>query len=210
MPEPGAELLARAILGEEDAIVALVQSQQAYIYSICLQIARNREDAADFTQEAVIRMLRALPSFRAEDGARFTTWLYRLAANVALDGLRRKRARPSTSLDAGWESADEGPVVANQVADPDRAADPADAAATRDEAARVRAAVELLPLAQRTALTLFYFQEKKYEEIASTMDLPLNTVKSHIRRAKERLAVLLQEHRVEWDGAEGQSWVATR
>jgi RNA polymerase sigma-70 factor (ECF subfamily) len=61
-----------------------------------------------------------------------------------------------------------------------------------EEAQIVRAAVSKLPDAQRLALTLHYFEDQRYEDIADVMGVPLNTVKSHIRRGKERLAVLLR------------------
>jgi RNA polymerase sigma-70 factor, ECF subfamily len=66
----------------------------------------------------------------------------------------------------------------------------------------VRAALNELPPAQRLALTLHYFEDMRYEDIAETMHLPLNTVKSHIRRGKERLALVLS------NPAEEQSWTA--
>ena len=66
----------------------------------------------------------------------------------------------------------------------------------------MRSAIEALPPAQRLALTLHYFEDQRYEDIAETMGLPLNTVKSHIRRGKERLALVLS------NPAEEESWTA--
>ncbi len=164
----------------------LVQGQQTYVYSIALSIMRHPQDAADMTQEAFVRLLRALPSYRGE--TKFTTWLYRLAANMCLDGLRRK-GRPVASLD---QCGEDGQPLGDRLADPDRWSGPEDSSARRETAADVRRAVQELPTAQRLALTLHYFDELRYEEVAEVMGLPLNTVKSHIRRGKERLARLLQ------------------
>src|ERR671928_973718 len=96
MAEPSAALVQRAQAGDRDALSALVQSQQTYVYSIAMSLMHNPADAADMTQEAFIRLMRSLGTYRAE--TKFTTWLYRLVTNICLDGLRR-RGRPVDSLD---------------------------------------------------------------------------------------------------------------
>jgi RNA polymerase sigma-70 factor (ECF subfamily) len=173
----------RAQAGDRAALAALVQSQQRYVYSIALGVMKEPADAADMTQEAFMRVMRSLHSYRGE--TRFTTWLYRLVTNVCLDGLRR-RGRPVEPLDAG---DDEGPT---EVIDPDRWSRPDEQAELRESAAEVRAALADLPAPQRLALTLHYFEDMRYEDIATVMNVPLNTAKSHIRRGKERLASLLR------------------
>jgi len=186
MAEPEPAVVRRAQQGDKAALVELVTSQQRYIYSIALSMMGNPADAADVTQDAVIRLLRAMPSYRGETG--FTTWLYRLVANLAIDHLRR-RDRSMVSLQeplledgAGLDIEDEDPRV-----DPLRQLDHAEAAA------QVRAALQRLPVVQRAALTMCYFEDMRYEEIAEVLGLPLNTVKSHLRRAKVRMAALLGE-----------------
>jgi RNA polymerase sigma-70 factor (ECF subfamily) len=177
------ELARRAQAGDGAALAALVQGQQRYVYSIALGIMKNPADAADMTQEAFMRVMRSLHTYRGE--TRFTTWLYRLATNVCLDGLRR-RGQPAEPLDA---HDDEG--TGDQVADLDRWSRPDQSLELRESAAEVRSALAALPTPQRLALTLHYFEELRYEDVAAVMELPLNTVKSHIRRGKERLALLL-------------------
>src|SRR5881275_3715334 len=98
MAEPSAALVQRARAGDREALAELVQSQQTYVYSIAMSLMHNPADAADMTQEAFIRLLRSLGTYRAE--TKFTTWLYRLVTNICLDGLRR-RGRPVDSLDEG-------------------------------------------------------------------------------------------------------------
>src|ERR671939_2208405 len=188
MAEPSPALVRRAQAGDREALSALVQSQQTYVYSIAMSLMHNPADAADMTQEAFIRLLRSLGTYRAE--TKFTTWLYRLVTNICLDGLRR-RGRPVESLDMPL-AEDDGPSVGERVADNDRWTHPDEQVELRESADEVRAALARLPTAQRVALTLHYFQDMRYEDIAETMDIPLNTVKSHIRRGKERLAALLQ------------------
>jgi RNA polymerase sigma-70 factor (ECF subfamily) len=149
------------------------------------------------TQEAFIRLMRSLGTYRAE--TKFTTWLYRLVTNICLDGLRR-RGRPVESLDepSSTTAGDDAQTSGERLADTDRWTQPEQEVELRESAAEVREALVRLPPAQRLALTLHYFQDLRYEDIAEVMGLPLNTVKSHIRRGKERLAVVLS------NPAEGQ------
>jgi RNA polymerase sigma-70 factor (ECF subfamily) len=197
MAEPSAALVQRAQAGDREALSALVQSQQTYVYSIAMSLMHNPTDAADMTQEAFIRLMRSLGTYRAE--TKFTTWLYRLVTNICLDGLRR-RGRPVESLDepSSTTAGDDAQTSGERLADTDRWTQPEQEVELRESAAEVREALVRLPPAQRLALTLHYFQDLRYEDIAEVMGLPLNTVKSHIRRGKERLAVVLS------NPAEGQ------
>jgi RNA polymerase sigma-70 factor (ECF subfamily) len=190
MAEPSAVLVRRAQAGDKDALSALVQSQQTYVYSIAMSLMHNPADAADMTQEAFVRLLRSLHTYRAE--TKFTTWLYRLVTNICLDGLRR-RGRGVDSLDepTGSHSGEDAVTPGERLADNDRWTHPEEEVELHESAAEVRNALTRLPTAQRLALTLHYFEEMRYEDIAEVMNLPLNTVKSHIRRGKERLALLL-------------------
>lgn len=193
MAEPSVEIVRRAQAGDADALVALVESQQSYVYSIALGIMRNRADAADMTQEAFVKLLRSLHTYRFE--TKLTTWLYRLTTNVCLDGLRR-RGRPVDSLELALEEGAEAREPASQ----DAAGEPWLDVERREAADELHAALDRLPVAQRLALTLYYFEDARYEDVAATMNLPLNTVKSHIRRGKARLAAILRENRDEPSG----------
>jgi RNA polymerase sigma-70 factor, ECF subfamily len=192
MAEPSAALVQRAQAGDREALSALVQSQQTYVYSIAMSLMHNPADAADMTQEAFVRLLRSLGTYRAE--TKFTTWLYRLVTNICLDGLRR-RGRPVDSLDepSSSQAGEDAQTAGERLADTDRWTQPEQELELRESAAEVRDALVRLPPAQRLALTMHYFDELRYEDIAEAMGLPLNTVKSHIRRGKERLAVVLSK-----------------
>ena len=201
MAEPSPALVRRAQAGDREALSALIQSQQTYVYSIAMSLMHNPADAADMTQEAFVRLMRSLGTYRAE--TKFTTWLYRLVTNICLDGLRR-RGRPVESLDepASAQRGEDAQTASERLADTDRWTQPEQEVTLRESSAEVRAAIAALPPAQRLALTLYYFEDMRYEDIAETMDLPLNTVKSHIRRGKERLALVLS------NPAEEESWTA--
>ena len=179
MAEPSAETVRLAQAGDRRAIADLVESQQRYVYSIAMTIVRDPDEAADLTQDAFIRLLRSLGSYRGE--TKFTTWLYRLVVNLGIDRLRRRGAPPIR--------LDEEPDL--DVVSEDPSDDAALVIERGDEARLVRDAVARLPDAQRLALTLHYFEDLRYEDIAEVMGVPLNTVKSHIRRGKARLAEVL-------------------
>jgi RNA polymerase sigma-70 factor (ECF subfamily) len=160
------------------------------VYSIAMSLMHNPADAADMTQEAFIRLLRSLHTYRGE--TKFTTWLYRLVTNICLDGLRR-RGRAVDSLDepTTTQGGDDALTGGERLADTDRWTQPEVEIELRESATEVREALVSLPTSQRLALTLHYFEDLRYEDIAEVMGLPLNTVKSHIRRGKERLALVL-------------------
>ncbi len=188
LAEPSHELIAQAQVGNPQALTALIQSQQHYIYSIAMSVLKNPEDAADLTQEAFIRLFRALPQYNGE--SRFTTWLYRLVVNMGRDELR-KRGRQVPIMPPSEEPAEEYDPLSS-VADEDRWNDPALALDAQETRHQVRSALAQLEEHYRMVLTLYYFDDMKYQDIAEILDIPLNTVKSHIRRGKERLAAILQ------------------
>ncbi|HEU4325607.1 MAG TPA: sigma-70 family RNA polymerase sigma factor [Roseiflexaceae bacterium] len=187
MAEPSPDIIRRAQAGDRDALSQLIIGQQHYVYSIAMSVLKNPEDAADLTQEAFIRLFRALPQYNGE--SRFTTWLYRLVVNLGRDELRR-RGRQVPVIPPVIDEDDQDPV--SSVADEDRWADPARALDSQELREEVRRALSQLEEHYRLVLTLYYFDDMKYTDIAEVLDLPLNTVKSHIRRGKERLAALLQ------------------
>lgn len=187
MAEPSANIIRRAQAGDREALTQLIMSQQHYVYSIAMSVLKDPDDAADLAQEAFVRLFRALPQYNGE--SRFTTWLYRLVVNLGRDELRR-RGRQVPIAAPTYDEEDQDPM--SSVADDDRWADPALALDSRELRGDVRRALAQLEEHYRLVLTLYYFDDMKYTDIAEVLDMPLNTVKSHIRRGKERLAALLQ------------------
>jgi RNA polymerase sigma-70 factor (ECF subfamily) len=186
LAEPSPELITRAQQGDHAALTELVHTQQHYVYSIAMSVLKNPEDAADLTQEAFMRLFRALPQYNGE--SRFTTWLYRLVVNLGRDELRR-RGRQVPTLLPNPDEPDLDPVAS--ITDEDRWTDPARALESTELRNRVRQALDQLEEHYRLVLTLYYFEDMKYNDIAEALDVPLNTVKSHIRRGKERLAAIM-------------------
>lgn len=186
MAEPSSEIIRRAQAGDAEALNQLVLSQQHYIYSIAMSVLKNPDDAADLTQEAFIRLFRALPQYNGE--SRFTTWLYRLVVNLGRDELRRRGRQVPIAPPDDEQEQDQ---LAG-VADGDRWSDPELALDSHELRMQVREALSQLEEHYRLVLTLYYFDDMKYTDIAEILDLPLNTVKSHIRRGKDRLAAIIQ------------------
>jgi RNA polymerase sigma-70 factor, ECF subfamily len=185
--EPSADIIRRAQAGDPEALTQLIMSQQHYVYSIAMSVLKNPEDAADLAQEAFVRLFRALPQYNGE--SRFTTWLYRLVVNLGRDELRRRGRQVPVIPPVVDEEGQDGMAG---VADDDRWADPSLALDSRELRDGVQRALAQLEEHYRLVLTLYYFDDMKYSDIAEVLDIPLNTVKSHIRRGKERLAALLE------------------
>lgn len=158
----------------------LVERHQASVLRLVSSILGPFRDidAEDVAQEVFLRAHDKLGQFRGD--AKFSTWLYRIAYSVALN--RRKLARirmPHVAID----------VLANAATQDS----PHDAAIATERAARVAAAIELLPDLYRTVIYLHYWQESSVDEIAALIGAPPNTVKSYLFRGRARLGQLLAE-----------------
>jgi RNA polymerase sigma-70 factor (ECF subfamily) len=185
----GFDLIRRAQAGEHQALSSLVETYQGPVYSLALAVMRDRADAADMTQETFVRLLRSLSAYRG-DGANFSSWVHRLTVNICLDALRRRQRSPVASLEQ------QGPSL-REPASPDLWEQPEWRVEWREAASEIHSALARLPSSQRLALTLHYLEDRPYDEIAASMGVPLNTVKSHILRGKERMLRLLGGRRQE-------------
>ena len=176
-------LLKQAMQGDADAFTALCGPYEGLVYRHCLQMLRNRTDAEDAAQEALLRAYRSMPRFRADCGV--ATWLYRIAHNVCLDVLKRPQSKTDiASLETLRESGYEPP---------DDAQTPESAYLAQSDAERLADAVAELPDEQRTLISLRYGDGLSYDELALATGLTLGTVKSRLNRAKERLRALMEK-----------------
>jgi len=183
MPVEEQRLIDAAISGDSAAFEKLVQPLEGRIYAVALRMCGNREDAQDCMQEAMIRIYRALSSFKGQSS--FSTWVYRITMNTCLDELRRRKARRSTSLDnlldSGWSPA-------NETDTPERHA------VQSEQRRTIERAISDLPEDMRSAVILRDIQGLTYDEIASALEVNVGTVKSRISRARERLREKLSAH----------------
>jgi RNA polymerase sigma-70 factor (ECF subfamily) len=168
------DLIDRYLAGDADAFATLVRRHQAHVYTLCLRLLGDREDAADAAQEALVIVARKLDTFRGD--SRFTTWLHRVTMNVCYDQLRAARRRPVVRrLDPDLPEPDLGPPIQDHADE---------VAGTRDAAAALAA----VPEDFRVALVLADVQDLPYEEIAKVLDVPVGTVKSRVHRGRLALA----------------------
>ena len=174
------ELVRAAAGGDESAFGELVRIYENKAYHLALRMVGNAEDAYDVAQDAFLAAWRGLPSFRGESG--FSTWLYRLVSNAAIDHLRRtKHQRGNVSLDDEELNLDA----------PDNSPTPQEAAEEKDLKEAVAAGLRELSDDHRTVLVMREVQELSYEEIAESLQLDLGTVKSRISRARSHLRKIL-------------------
>jgi RNA polymerase sigma-70 factor (ECF subfamily) len=169
-------LIAAAVAGNGDAFGTLVERYDRAVYHLAYRTLHDVEEAKDATQEAFLKAYRALHTFRP--GAKFSTWIFTIVYHACCDRLARRKR---------WSDA-ELPDRADPSAGPDLLAE------ASDDAHRLRAAIAALPEKYRTVITLFHLQGKQYEEIATVLDLPMGTVKTHLFRAKELLRKALGDH----------------
>ena len=159
------ELVRAAAKGNTLAFEELVRLHEKKVYAQALRMCGSSEDAADAAQEAFLSAWRGLPSFRGEAG--FSTWLYRLTSNAAIDQLRRsRRQREEASLDAGDLPLDV----------PDGQPGPQEAAESTELQKAVADGLRQLSEDHRQILLMREYQELSYDEIAQALEVDLCTV----------------------------------
>lgn len=178
------ELVGRVAGGDDVALGQLYDRFGQAVYSLCLRIVRDGATAEELTQEVFVRLWRSAASFEPTRG-RVSTWLLRIAHNLALNEVRRRQSRPVIAPDVDWEVESAG------FADTTGEGDPALMAGLRERAELVRRALLQLPAPQRQAIELAFFGGLSQAEVAAAMGDPLGTVKSRIRVGMQRLRELL-------------------
>ncbi len=176
VPDDDAVVLARGLAGDEDAFAMLVRRYEPKLRVYVSGIVAVEEEARDLVQETFIRAWRHLSQYDAQ--FRFSTWLFRIAHNVAIDHLRRRR-QPTVSLELGED--DEGEGLRLDPADARRG--PLGELANRELAVALAREIERLPASYRELVTLRHLIGLSYNEIAELKGLPLGTVKNKLFRA---------------------------
>ena len=183
--ESDEELMRRFATGEAAAFEALYLRHERRIWRYLKCVVNNPALAEELMQDVWFAVARQAPSYAPT--ARFTTWLYTLAHNRAIDTLRARR--PQLSLD----DLDRDDPACNEALIADRAAEPDRAAAADDELKRVATAIDQLPAEQRAAFLLHVDGDLRVEEIAAVTKTSFETTKSRLRYARTRLRHLLSE-----------------
>ena len=160
------EIVLRAKGGDQDAFAELVTAHQDRIYTLCLRMTGNREDAQDAAQEAFLNAWRGLASFQG--GSSFSTWLYRLASNACIDLLRRRKRRQEGEAPHSLEQKERRQALEREL--------------------------RALPDHQREILVMREVSGLSYQEIGELLSLDLGTVKSRLARARLALKKRLLEN----------------
>lgn len=172
-----AELIRVAQSGDREALVTLLREIESHVYRTAYYILGNEQDAMDAAQEALIRIYTKINSY--EEKALFKTWVQRIVTNICIDKFRRKK--PTVSIEEHDMTFSNDQNVEEEIVLADISKD-------------IREAIDQLPEHHRAVVILRYMEDFSYKEIADSLDLPLNTVKSYLFRARQQLQRLLHEY----------------
>ena len=184
------ELIAKAQAGDPNAFNELFGKYQQFIYSVCLQYLKNPEDAWDCLQDCMLRIYRSFGSFKGNSSV--STWIYRVARNICLDELRKRKRSKETSIEPLIE---QGRMPAEE-----HAIGPEGRLVHKERARALSALIDQLPEDSREFIVLRDLRNFSYEEIAEITNTNIGTVKSRISRTRERLRKMILKNRELYDG----------
>jgi RNA polymerase sigma-70 factor (ECF subfamily) len=185
MAETETTLIRKAQKGDHDAFAALVDEHQRYVYNLAFRLVKDENEALDLTQETFVRAWTALPNFKGQ--SQFRTWLYRIVTNLCYNRLPNLRRSINDLGDDVMEDIPESNFNT-----------PAHEFESNETRRHLKEAIQNLDANYQLLITLRYQNELSYEEIASTLNLPLGTVKTGIFRAKEQLRKTLARLEDSW------------
>lgn len=177
-----ASLEARASGGDRNALEALLREHARAIHDVCRFVA-GQADARDATQASLERIVKSIDRFDPDKGT-FRTWALTVTRNVCRDRLRRKGLERRHFVNDGDEVTG---WVPSEVPGPERVA------LARIESERLAEALDTLPEKMRLAVVLYHVHGSTYEEIASTLEVPMGTVMTWLHRGRKRLRAALED-----------------
>lgn len=178
---------AAVIGGDQQAYAELMKRYKKPVYHMILKMVRNVDDAEDLTIEAFAKSFKNLHRFKKD--YTFSTWLFRIATNNAIDFIRKKKL-DTMSLNTSFTD-DNGDAVNIDVED--RNLQPDEETIKGQKIELIRIFVDKLPSKYQRLVKLRYFEELSYEEIAKELDAPLGTVKAQLHRARELMYDLVKD-----------------
>jgi RNA polymerase sigma-70 factor (ECF subfamily) len=181
------ELMARVAKDDEEAFEILVTRHQTSVLNLIFRFVGDRTQAKDLAQEVFLRVWQAAKSYKPE--AKFTTWIYRITANLCFNELkssRRKKWFQFLRPDADHETGTEEDL-------PDRSPSPEDLLLAKERSLQITEALQSLPENQRMALILKRYDDLSYEEIARVLGCSVPAVESLLVRAKRTLREKLEK-----------------
>ena len=176
--------------GDPAAFGELVRRYGDRVLGYLIRMSGNREQAEDLFQETFKRVHEKAHTFR---GPQFKGWLFRIATNVALDGIRRSKHTKAISLNQQLDYDNPNSEQLSAVVTADNSNNPSEQASKAEQTEQVRQAIRSLPSRQRATLVLAYYQQLSYTDVAEVMGCSIGTVKTQMFRALRTLADKLPE-----------------
>lgn len=183
------KLIQKAKNGDTDAFSQLIYQYEQKIYAIAFKVFKNETDAYDVAQEICIKLYQKIDQFRFESA--FSTWLYRIATNTAIDEYRKQKRK--TSHEASIIESDESHEETLELQIPDKADTPEEAYLRKEKIKYVWDAIKQLSEDHQEIIILKDIEQKSYEEIVLQLEISMGTVKSRLARARIALKKILQE-----------------
>jgi RNA polymerase sigma-70 factor (ECF subfamily) len=178
------DLVTRAIAGREEGFEELVRRYQRPISTYVYRMVGDYDAALDLTQEVFIKVYGSLPRYRSE--FKFSTWIYKIAHNAAVDHLRRHSSRVQALVSDFDGEQREMPIES-------RRPNPEQESERKERRAEIETVIAQLPSAYKELVILRHSQDMSYDEIAEVTGLPLGTVKNRLFRAREAMRDLFLE-----------------
>jgi len=178
---PSEDLMARIVKGDEDAFEILVNRHQTSVLNLIYRFIGDRTQAKDLSQEVFIRVWQAAKTYKPK--AKFTTWLYRIGANLCLNELKSARRKKWFSLNRSDENSEH--TFEETLTDSAPSAE--DLLLSKERSRQISDALQGLPENQRMAMILKRYDDLSYQEIARIMDCSVSAVESLLVRAKRTL-----------------------
>ena len=170
----------QVLKGDQDSYAEIVEIYKDKVFQICFRMLGNRHEAEDIAQEAFLRAFVNISSFNID--LKFSTWLYRIATNLCIDRIRKKK--PDYYLDAEVAGTD-GLTMYSNVASKEKR--PEEDVESMELQETIQEEISKLPEKYRSVIVLKYIEELSLNEISELLNLPLGTVKTRIHRGREAL-----------------------
>lgn len=176
------QLIDRVKTGNQPAFSQLIDRYQAFVFSLCLKVLENREEAEEAAQDVFVKVYQRVRSFRHD--SRFSTWLYTLTYRTAIDHRRQtsRHREAKTGVEIDLALIDKGePAAAERTLQ------------QQEQQVQLKSMLARLPQQEATIIDLFYLQEQSVKEIAKIMKLSVSNVKTKLFRTREKLRKLMQQ-----------------
>ena len=195
---PDADVVALAQQGRDSAFRELIRRYERPVFSLIYRMVRDRELAEDLAQDTFIKVLNHIDRYRPE--FKLSSWLFKIANNVAIDHLRRRQL-VTVSIDGSPNAQTADAVEATRFDVADQQESALEEMEARELGSSIERAIAGLRPEYRSCIMLRHVEGRSYEEIAATLDLPLGTVKTYIHRARHELREALEHVREGTSGA---------